>query len=119
VTSVSHQNGHGKFHIRSYSNHKKLAAANGAGLQTPVGQEFHVTPMTRFGYQNGNPASFASLHRGERVRVQAVAHQAGAVQIISNHRVPGSFTRYRPSVYRPHIYRTHPIYYQHHSRRRF
>ncbi len=116
VTNVSHQNGGGSFHVRTALHHRKIGAVNQAGAgganQRHHTQTFHVTGATRFGHQNGTPASAASLRRGERVRVQATGNQAQAVMIMSMHRTRGSFTRYRTNSYRPHLY-----HYSHRRRR--
>jgi hypothetical protein len=142
VLSVTHQNVSGTFHLRTAQHHRKrglvnqtgVAGVNGAANQTGVAagngavnqagvaggnplhhmHVLHVTAATRFAHWNGNPASLASLHRGERVRVQATGNQAGAVMILSHHHIQGSFNRYRTNVYRPHLYQHHVI---HHRRR--
>lgn len=111
VLHVTHKNGSGSFHVRTAQHHKKQGAVNAptvAGAQPQHhGHQFHVTPATQFAYQNGTPASFAALHRGERVRVQATGQQASAVQILSNHRTVGNVARYRPPTYMPHLYQQH------------
>jgi len=114
VTGVAHQNGSNSFHVRTAHHHRKIGGVNqvgaGGGPATGVNQRyhshtFHVTAATRFGHQNGNPASMASLRRGERVKVQATGNQAQTVMIMSHHhRARGYFTRYRTNVYRPHLY---------------
>ncbi|MBI3863160.1 MAG: hypothetical protein HY290_14815 [Planctomycetia bacterium] len=109
VLNVAHRNGSGSFHLRTAQHHKKRGVVNaGAPVANANAQfhshQFHVTAATRFAHQNGTPASFAALHRGERVRVQATGQQASAVQILSNHRAPGSFARNRTRVYAPHFY---------------
>lgn len=112
VLHVTHKNGSGSFHVRTAHHHKKQpGAVNGAavaGAQQPLqGHQFHVTQATQFAHQNGTPASFAALRRGERVRVQATGQQASAVQILSNHRTVGNVARYRPLTYMPHLYQQH------------
>ena len=122
VLNVSHKNGVGLFHVRTAQHRKKMGAVN-PGVNAAVNQPgvagnnqlhhthaFHVTAATRFGHQNGTPASLAALHRGERVRVQATGNQAVAVQILSQHRTRGSFTRYRVNNYRPHLYQHHIVH---------
>ncbi len=129
VTGISHQNGGSAFHVRTAQHHKKIvgfnqpgvaggAAAKGAAAGGVNHQHYshtlHVTAATRFGHQNGNPASMASLRRGERVRVQATGNQASAVMIMSHqHRTRGYFTRFRTNMYRPQLSRYI------HRRRRF
>jgi hypothetical protein len=112
VLSVNHKNGSASFHLRTAQHHKKSGAVNpvavAAGNQHSHNHEFNVTAATRFGHQNGTPASFASLHRGERVRVQAEGHEALAVQIFSQHHTRGSFTRYRANNYHPHLVQQRP-----------
>jgi hypothetical protein len=111
VLSVNHKNGSASFHLRTAQQHKKSGGVNpvavAAGNQHNHNHEFNVTAATRFGHQNGNPANLASLHRGERVRVQAAGHQAENVEILSQHRTRGSFMRYRANNYHPHLYQPH------------
>jgi len=116
VTHVAHKNGSGSFQVRTATHHKKAtgtatttagaAAGTKAAATNPQhNRQFHVTGATRFGHSNGTPASFASLRSGERVRVQATGNNANAVQIMSHHRVRGTFARYRARMYNPYAYR--------------
>ena len=124
VLGVTHKNGGASFHLRTAQHHKKMGAVNpAAGAGGGVaggnhhGHQFNVTAATHFGRQNGAPASLASLHQGERVRVQAAGHQAMNVLILSQHRTRGSFTRHRASTYRPHLYQQHAHPHTTHRRR--
>lgn len=118
VLRVTHHNGGASFHVRTAYHHKKLGMPNqGAvaggqvqGQAQPQGQmqhhghEFNVTAATHFEHANGTPATLAALHQGERVRVQAVGHQASNVQIISHQRMRGTFNRSRTRMYYPHLH---------------
>ena len=111
VTNVTKQNGGAALHIRTAHHHKKTGVVNAAtvagGNQQHHGHTFNVTNATHFTHQNGSPASVFSLHRGERVRIQATGNQAVNVQILSQHRTRGSFARNRANTYRPHLHQMH------------
>lgn len=107
VTHVAHKNGSGSFQVRTAHHHKKVTGtATTAATSNPQQRvQLHVTAATHFGHSNGTPASFAALRAGERVRVQATGHNANAVQIMSQHRIRGTFARYRGRTYNPYVYR--------------
>jgi hypothetical protein len=111
VMNVTKQNGGAALHVRTAHHHKKIGVVNAAavagGNQQHHGRTFSVTNATHFSHQNGTPASVFSLHRGERVRIQATGNQAMYVQILSQHRTRGSFARYRANTYRPHLHQLH------------
>jgi hypothetical protein len=111
VTNVTKQNGGAAMHVRTAHHHKKQGVVNAAAVAGGNPQNhshtFNVTMATHFAHQNGTPASVFSLHRGERVRVQATGHQAMNVQILSQHRTRGTFARYRANMYRPHLHQMH------------
>ncbi len=77
-------------------------------------EEFHVTGATRFtGGQGGGAFGLASLHRGERVQVRAVNHQAETVHLLGHHNSTG---RYHHHYRRGSYNRYHRAgYIQHHS----
>lgn len=120
VLGVTPNNGGATLHVRVAHHHKKRgqvnpgnganpanpgnpanAAAVGGGKPHHYGQDFTVTPATRFEHFNGSPASLAALHRGERVRIHATGQQATNVHILSHHRTRGTFAHHRVQVYRP------------------
>ena len=126
VLGVTPNNGGATLHVRVAHHHKKRGQvnpanpANGANPANPgnaanapnaaaaaggnphhFGQDFTVTPATRFEHFNGRPASLAALHRGERVRIHATGQQATNVHILSHHRTLGTFAHHRAQIYRP------------------
>jgi hypothetical protein len=109
VMSFTHTNASGLLHVRSARYHKKRGGMNAGnfagGNQQQFGHAFNVTAATRVTHRNGNPVSVAALHRGERVRVQAMGQQALHVQILSQNRMRGSFARHRLRTYRPNLIR--------------
>jgi hypothetical protein len=111
VMNVTKQNGGAALHVRTAQHHKKSGMVNPAavagGNQQNHSHTFNVTMATHFVHQNGTPASVFSLHRGERVRIQATGHQAVNVQILSQHRTRGTFARYRANTYRPQLHQQH------------
>ena len=76
-----------------------------AGGNQQHSHAFNVTQATRIAHQNGTPLSFAALHRGERVRVQAMGQQAVNVRILSQNGMRGSFARHRGRMYQPNLIR--------------
>jgi hypothetical protein len=118
VLRVTHHNGGASFHVRTAYHHKKRgmpsqgasAGVQAQGQAQPQGQmhhhghEFNATTATHIEHANGTPATLAALHQGERVRVQAVGHQASNVQIISHQRMHGTFNRSRARMYHPHYH---------------
>ena len=107
VLSVTHTNASGKLRVRTTHHHKKRGVVNpgnvAAGNQQQSSHAFNVTAATRIAHQNGTPLSFAALHRGERVRVQAMGQQAMNVHILSQNRMRGSFARHRGRTYQPNL----------------